>query len=162
MAASANVTKYNAGGSGDNIIADGYIKTVEKVWIDSYTIPTDTMTASTATIDIAMIPSNKKITSIDIDIKTAVSQNAMLFGVGHAGNVSAFLPSVTVIHALTRSVIRLPGVFIQASSPSLSTIHFPAPDGFQMVTAGTTGTIQLILANWTATSGTIKTIVRYT
>ena len=35
MAEAANVAKYNAGGSGDNIIADGYIKTVEKVWIDS-------------------------------------------------------------------------------------------------------------------------------
>ena len=27
----ANKTKYDAGGSGDNVIADGFIKTVEKV-----------------------------------------------------------------------------------------------------------------------------------
>ena len=37
MAKSANLTKYDNGGTGDNIIPDGYIKTVEKVWIDTYT-----------------------------------------------------------------------------------------------------------------------------
>ena len=54
------LTKYFAGGSGDNIIPDGYIKTVEKIWMDTYTLAfTNTLTA----IAIAEIPENKKIIS---------------------------------------------------------------------------------------------------
>ena len=60
----ANVTKYDAGGSGDNIIADGYIKTVEKVWLDSFVNTTAMTTADTLTI--ASIPPNKKITGVEV------------------------------------------------------------------------------------------------
>ena len=57
-----NVTKYNAGGSGDNIVPDGYIKTVEKIWMDSFT--TASITGTKASIDIAVLPLNKKIVGI--------------------------------------------------------------------------------------------------
>lgn len=71
---SANVTKYDAGGSGDDYIADGLIKTVEKVWQDSYAglaaIP------SLDTIDIAVVPDNKKITSVDLYFAAAISGSA--------------------------------------------------------------------------------------
>ena len=58
-----NVTKYDAGGSGDNYIDDGYIKTVEKVWIDTYTNTTNAIT-SADTILIGYVPKNKKITDV--------------------------------------------------------------------------------------------------
>ena len=35
-----NVALYALGGSGDQMIADGYVKAVEKVWIDSYVFNT--------------------------------------------------------------------------------------------------------------------------
>jgi hypothetical protein len=76
----ANLAKYVLGGSGDNIIADGYIKSVEKVWIDSYTFAfTNTLTA----IAIAEIPANKKITSIDVDISTGTSQTSGTISIGY-------------------------------------------------------------------------------
>jgi hypothetical protein len=62
---SGNVTKYDAGGSGDNYIADGFIKTVEKVWIDTYTIGTTTI-ASSDSIAIGFVPKGKKLTGIVI------------------------------------------------------------------------------------------------
>lgn len=59
-----NVTKYDAGGSGDNYIADGLIKTVEKIWTDSYTVTAAVTTADV--IKIAKIPKGKKLTSVEI------------------------------------------------------------------------------------------------
>jgi len=61
------VTKFDAGGSGDNYIADGYIKTVEKVWLDSYTNTTNVI-GSDDSIKIAVIPKNKKITSVTVQL----------------------------------------------------------------------------------------------
>jgi len=61
----ANVTKYTATGSegsGDNYIADGYIKSVEKVWIDSYTL--NAVIPSTTSIHIGKVPKGKKLTDI--------------------------------------------------------------------------------------------------
>ena len=64
MAKGANVTKFDAGGSGDNFIPDGYIKSVPKIWMDSYTF--SAAIPSISTIDIAVIPENKKILKVDL------------------------------------------------------------------------------------------------
>ena len=61
---STNVTKYDAGGSGDNVISDGLIKSVEKVWIDDYTFAAATAINSNDSIAIGWVPKGKKITSI--------------------------------------------------------------------------------------------------
>ena len=63
---SANVTKYDAGGSGDNYIADGYIKSVEKVWLDSYSLQTHL--DSNDSIAIGIVPKGKKITDIIVEL----------------------------------------------------------------------------------------------
>lgn len=167
----ANLTKFVAGGSGDNIIADGYIRTVEKVWLDSYTIAfTNTLTA----IAIADIPENKKITSISIEILTTASQTSGTISVGYiedttdilaTSGVSDFMAPFTLTHNLTRTSISLPGSGILNSvnyTGAGLTIVPMAFNGFQAVTAGTQTTIGIKLNNWTMTSGTIKTIVRYT
>lgn len=57
-----NVTKVRAGGSGDNVVADGFIKTVEKVWIDTYTCAA--VIASTSSICIGKVPKGKKLVDV--------------------------------------------------------------------------------------------------
>ena len=111
----ANVVKYDAGGSGDNVIADGYIKTVEKVWLDSYTFAfTDTNT----TIKIARLPENKKITRIIVDVVSSISQTSGTISIGYSVDatddllstgVSNFLAPTTITNNLTRTTISLPG-----------------------------------------------------
>lgn len=166
---SANTAKYYAGGSGDNIIADGFIRTVEKVWIDSYTIAfTNTLT----TIQIAEIPENKKITSIVVEIATSASQSNGTISIGYVedttdilstGGVSDFLAPTTLSHNLTRTSIILPGFGVLSQATATSSTVSPAVlGGFQSVTGGTQTTIGIKLNNWTMTTGTIKTIVRYT
>jgi hypothetical protein len=59
-----NVTKFDAGGSGDNYIADGYIKSVEKVWIDDYTLGAAAALGSDDSICLGWVPKGKKITEI--------------------------------------------------------------------------------------------------
>jgi hypothetical protein len=165
----ANVAKYLLGGSGDNIVADGYIKTVEKVWIDSYTIA---FTATLATIIIAELPENKKITSIDVEIYTTLTQTSGTISIGYSSSgtddisptgVGQFLAPATLKTNETRTSIHLPGNFLLGSGNlTNSTSAVSVLAGFQAVTAGTNVSIAIKLNNWIMTTGTLKTIVRYT
>jgi len=160
MPDSSNVAKYKAGGSGDNVIADGYIKTVEKVWVDSYTIA---FTNTNSTIDIAVLPENKKITGIQVYIYATASHTSGTVSIGYSTDaaVDSFLAPTTITHNKTVTTINLwgGGLFMQ----NLSTAAMDGVlAGFQKVTAGTATTISVKLNNWTMTTGTVKTIVRYT
>lgn len=165
----SNVTKYNAGGSGDNIIADGFIKTVEKVWLDSYTIA---FTDTNSTIDICVLPENKKITRIVVDILTTLSQTNGTIGLGYSVDatddllstgVTNFMAATTITHNLTKTSIVLPGGSTEGGTSTSGTLTFVMKSGgYQSVTSGTQTTIGLKLNNWTMTSGTIKTAVYYT
>ena len=165
----SNVTKFVAGGSGDNIIADGYIKTVEKIWIDSYTIA---FTNTNTTIEIAVLPENKKITSIVCMIDTTISQTSGTVSIGYSVDatddlaptgVANFLAPQTITHNQTKTSIMIPGGLIIGSTTTSTSITLNAVTaGFQGVTAGTQVTIAVKLNNWTMSTGTIKTIVRYT
>jgi hypothetical protein len=151
MAKAAYVTKYDAGGTGDNLIPDGYIKTVEKVWIDSYTfsaaIPSDT------TIDIAVIPQNKKITSIDLFFP-ALSTGAAATG----STISIGVRAGTTETGST--------LFLSAGEAAAGVVTLSANAAAGLFTAmtGTTNRIYLQIGRiaTTTTAGTIKTIVRYT
>ena len=164
MAASANVTKYQAGGSGDNVIADGYIKTVEKVWIDSYTIA---FTNTNTTIDIAVLQENKKVTGIDVYIYTTISQTSGTVSIGFstdalaAGSHSTFLAPTTLTHDKTVTTISLWGAGVTQQNLTTAAVDGVLA-GFQKVLDGTATTIALKLNNWTMTTGTVKTVVRYT
>lgn len=163
MAEAANVAKYNLGGSGDNIVADGFIKTVEKIWMDSYTIA---FTNTNTTIDIAILQANKKITGIDIEIYTTASQTSGTVSIGFSSDASVdtLLAATTIAHNLTRTTISLPGGVMQgnvlAGGSAVAGVMVLA--GFQKVLAGTQTTVSLKLNNWTMTTGTVKTVVRYT
>jgi hypothetical protein len=166
---STYVAKYVAGGSGDNIVPDGYIKSIEKVWIDTYTIA---FTNTNTTIVIAELPPNKKIVSIQAEIYTSASQTSGTVGIGYvvdaanciaSAGVAQFLAPTDITHNLTRTSISLPGPgLIMLPTATSSTVICSVLGGFQAVTSGTQTTIGIKLNNWTMTTGTIKTVVRYT
>lgn len=160
MAASSNVTKYQAGGSGDNVIADGYIKTVEKVWIDSYTIA---FTNTNTTIDIAVLDDNKKITGITAYIYTTAAQTNGTVSIGFSSDasVNTLLAATTITHNKTVTTIELWGGGLNQQSLTTSEMDGVLA-GFQKVVSGTQNTVAIKLNNWTMTTGTVKTIVRYT
>lgn len=148
----SNVTKYDAGGTGDNIISDGYIKTVEKVWMDSFEFSAVLTTADTVVI--AEIPANKKITDVIVTFPTALAPTTSTVQVGITGDVDKFIAAaVPVAEAgaaggqATRTVVRMNNT-----------------DGFQYVTTAVTNIILSIgvTAITAPTAGTIKTVVKYT
>jgi len=136
-----NVTKYDAGGSGDNYIPDGYIKSVEKVWMDSFTFSAVLTTADT--VAIATIPPNKKITSVEVYFP-ALTPTDCTINVGITGDADKFIKT--------------------APAATSNKVESNNPDGFQFVTTAETD-ILFSLANkaiTAPTAGTITTIVRYT
>jgi hypothetical protein len=162
MPQAANVTKYNAGGSGDNIVADGYIKTVEKVWLDSFS--TASLTGTKASIDIAILPLNKKIVDVVAIIETTASQTSGTISLGWSEDALAsygtLYPASTICHNLTTTTISLQGgVMGVGTAAGYVTGRAGA---LQTVTTGTRTTISLQFNNWTMSFSTIKTIVRYT
>jgi hypothetical protein len=138
----ANVTKYEAGGTGDNIISDGYIKTVEKIWMDSFTFTAVLTTADT--IKIATIPANKKITSVEVFFPAITPTNSTI-NVGIVGDTDKFIDDA----ALT-------------ASPQV--VRMNNNDGMSYITTASTDIyLSIGVAAVTApTAGTIRTIVRYT
>ncbi len=84
---STNVTKYDNGGSGDNYIADGYIKSVEKIWTDTYAIGTSVI-GSDDSICIGWIPKGKKITDVVVYLPVLM---------GATSNTTIFLDSGATI-----------------------------------------------------------------
>jgi hypothetical protein len=159
MAKATNVTKHDAGGSGDNYIADGYIKSVEKIWADNYTIA---FTNTNTTIDIAVLPVNKKIMGIDVIIETTASQTGGTISIGF--NTDAAVDTLVGIgaigHNATVTTVSLIGGIYGVGTATAAT-GFKL-SGLQKVTSGTQTTVAIKLNNWTMTTGTIRSIVRYT
>ena len=157
----ANVTKYTASGSegsGDNYIADGYIKTVEKVWIDTYSVSAAIPT--TTSISIAKVPKGKKLTEVIVHLP-------VLSGVATTGFCQL---STTAVHNLgtTGTLGRMYGngvVYTITSLASESTVRL-GPTGFLTEMPADCDIYLMIDANagvgTTITGGTIRTIVKYT
>ncbi len=153
---SANLTKYNSGGTGDNIIPDGYIKSTEKVWLDSFTYTTVVTTADT--IAIANLPKNKKITGVEVYLPASFAPTSCTINVGISGSTSLLITSSTAYivgnAAATGSTIMV---------NNKVTLNNPA--GFQYVLTGNTNVIFLsigVTAMTAPTAGTILTKVVYT
>lgn len=148
----ANKTKYDAGGSGDNIIADGYIKTVEKVWIDTFSFTVVLTTADT--IAIATIPKNKKITGVDVYLPANLVPTDLTIDVGTIGDPDKFIKQAPVGISLTET-----GALLNRMKVSMDNV-----DGFSFVTTAATDIFLTLSnkANTAPTAGTITSIVRYT
>ena len=149
---SANVTKLDAGGSGDNYIEDGYVKTVEKIWMDSFSFTAVITTGDTITI--ARIPPGKKITSVEVFFPAITPTNSTI-QVGITGNTSRFISSASVV------ALGAAGALIAASAAKSN-----ITGAGSYVTTGSTDTAIVMQIGVTAmtapTAGTIYTIVRYT
>jgi len=150
-----NVTKYNAGGSGDNIIPDGFIKTVEKVWVDTYVFSSSATIGTGMIIDIAKIPVGKKITGIEVyglaaAQISATSTNAVSigarYGTGTVTNATQFLGATTL------------------GTVTFDNMPIMARSNIGVELTGSLHTIFLLFtaASPSITAGTIVTKVRYT
>jgi hypothetical protein len=146
------VTKYDAGGSGDNIIPDGYIKSVEKVWIDTYAFTSANTIGSTLVIECAVIPKGKKITGVTVQGLGAVASTTVTLAIG----------TKIISTAVTNATALLAATVIGSSSQTLgmplqANVNLPLE-----TTADTKVILSFGAASMTVTSGTITTIVRYT
>ena len=146
-----NVTKYDAGGTGDNIVSDGYIKTVEKIWMDSFTMSTLLSTADTLVI--ATIPANKKITDILVMADIATPTTATI-NVGIAGDATKFIDSALLVETNGLGAIAVK-----------EAVRMNNLDGLQYVATAETDivlSIGVAAVATTAGTGVIKTVVKYT
>ena len=160
----SNQTKYDAGGSGDNIIANGQIKTLEKVWLDSYTL-TSVITLTNTTISIATLPEGAVITDIEVVVATSISQSSGTIGLGWASEADAaswggIMSETSVTHDRTVSTVSLYGGI--SSNLILAADAAIKIAGVHQAASGTRNTIAIKLNNWTMSTGTLKTLVRYT
>ena len=153
----ANVTKYDAGGSGDNIISDGYIKTVEKVWIDTYTVTG--AIASTTSILIGKISAGKKLTDVIVYVPVLGAAGA---SIGTINCSTTVIGNAGTVGTLGYLVVNGLGdyVFSQATA---ATVRLGPTGALQAVTADTNIYIQITaVAATSITGGTIRSIVKYT
>lgn len=152
-ALSANVTKYDAGGSGDNIISDGYIKSVEKVWIDSYAV-TAAIPSSTS-ICIARLKKNQKVTEIIVHLPPVGTGDTKVHcGTGATTSTSQYFGVLTLdgdAQGLTIDTGTAGTVRLNANAGNFGTA-LPADQG-----------VFLTLDPATSLTGvTIRSIVKYT
>jgi hypothetical protein len=144
-----NVTKYNLGGSGDNIIADGYKGAVEKVWIDTYTYTTTPPSVGDR-INIAVIPAGKKITDVQIffpSLSTGASGTGTTINIGYStaatGTSDTTFLSAGSAHTGIRTLIANQG--IATATTAVSYVY-----------------LCIGLLAPTTTTATITSIVKYT
>jgi len=150
-----NVTKYDAGGSGDNVISDGYIKSVEKVWIDTYTYSSAKTIGAGLVIEIAVLPEGKKVTGIDVNVigLSATTSDTLTIGTKLASGTT----NNTLFMAATRC-----GGAAAGLTPAPSWLHADANVLPYELTGGTNRIFVAFAASATVTVGTITSIVRYT
>ena len=153
----ANVTKYDAGGTGDNIIAEGYIKSVEKVWIDSYTYASAATIGAGLQIQLAVLPQGKVVTGIDLNVTglTATTTHTVSLGTILENSVS----NTTIFMAATRCGGTVGSDTVTGSQG----VKWLKANGTlpYALTGGVNRIIAVFSASATVTVGTIRSIVRY-
>jgi hypothetical protein len=161
-----NVSKFKDAGLGlvapYDGIDSGYIRTIENVWLDSYTIA---FTTTKTTLDLAVIPAGRKLTSIEVQIETSISMTngSLALGFSTDGAYGVIMEQSKVATNMTVSTLSMPANRGNASLYSTTLTGFLTKIGaFQKVITGTQDTISLQFNNWTMTTGTVKSIVRYT
>jgi hypothetical protein len=156
MVKSANVTKYDAGGAGDNCIADGYIKTVEKVWIDTYAYTAAATIGVGTVIEVAILPQGKKVTGIDIIGLAALNGATTTCTIQAGTKIAAGTSHATLFLAATTYGVTALNPF--GGGVIRANVNLPYE-----LTGGTNRIFLLFAgANPTVTVGTLTTIVRYT
>jgi len=145
---SANVTKLDAGGSGDNYIGNGLIKSVEKVWTDSYAMGAATAIASGSTLDLAVLPPGCRVTGIELffpSLSTGAALTGTTISIGDGSSATRYLNAGEAASGvLTLKANAVGGIMY-------------TPTGTDLRIKATFGRIAT-----TTTNSTIKSIVRYT
>ena len=147
-----NVTKVRAGGSGDNYVADGFIKTVEKVWIDTYTVAA--AIPSTSSLCIGKIPKGKKLTDVIVYLP-------VLSGVGTTSTVYLDTAATSSVSAWGGALEPIGSGAYTVATATISTVHLGQTKIFDEMPADVDLYIMITPAT-TITAGVIKTIVKYT
>ena len=175
-----------SGGSGSNMVADGYIRTVEKIWMDTFNFSAVVTTADS--ICIAVIPANKKITGVDVWLPSGITPTNSTINVGVALPATAGVLTTYCSILISNASVVLNSITVGSSSAtttypkvSMNTTPYSITGGvglFPYVT--TTSTLSVsggtsIIADQTRvymfigvtaltapTAGTFTTIVRYT
>lgn len=153
---SANVTKYDNGGSGDNCVADGYIKTVEKVWIDTYSITG--AIATTSSLCIARVPANKKVTDVVVHmpvVSAGATASTLYCGTGATTSTSQYFGALKPEGSVQ-------GVNTFTSNTACTLRLSVAADKLGVALPADTGIFLMVNPATVVTGGTIRTIVRYT
>jgi hypothetical protein len=147
-----NVTKVRAGGSGDNYVADGFIKTVEKVWIDTYTcaavIPT------TSSLCIGSIPKGKKLTGVEVYLpilSAAATTSTVYLDTAATTTTSAWGGALEAVGTGSYAV----------ATATISTLRLGGTKAFQEMPADVDLFIMITPAT-TITAGVIRTKISYT
>ena len=158
-----NVTKYVAGGTGDNIIPDGFIKTVEKVWLENFVYSSALTIGIGMVIDIAIIPVGKKITGIEVIGVGGATLGTLSNGtisIGARYGTAAITNATQFLAATTYGALGL-----SAGTATIS-VYQPlcANTNLNVEVTGATHTIfmQFGVSSATVTGGNIATKVRYT
>jgi len=152
----ANITKFDAGGTGDNIIPDGYIKSVEKVWIDTYTYSATATIGVGLVVEVATIPAGKKITGIDLYLPGLSATTTCTVTMGT--KIAAGTTHATLFLAAKRYGGDSDLVAGSNAIGKISADKLPYE-----LTGGTNRIFVMFLgANASVTVGTITTVVRYT
>jgi hypothetical protein len=165
-----NVALYALGGSGDNLIGDGYIRATEKVWIDSYVMNTASVALLTTsdTLLIGYVPANKKIVSVEVVLPATWAPTTCAICVGTSYSTSLFISSSTSYFNINTST-----TLVLTNKVTINNVlgqNFVLTSSTTSVSGGTIlqNTLQGIYlsltgANVTApTNTTIQTIIRYT
>ena len=150
---SDNVTKYDAGGGGDNYIADGFIKSVEKIWIDTYTI--SAAIATTSSLLIARLLKNKKVTDIVVHMPVVGSPatNTTIYAcTGATTAVTTYFGALTLNNQKTTFDAGTTATLTLTGLNTKIVTALPVDAGIYLMINPAT----------TITGGTITTIVRYT
>lgn len=152
---SANITKFDNGGTGDNLIPDGYIKAVEKVWIDTYTYSASNTIGVGLVVEVASIPAGKKITGIDV-IGLADTGTSTTATIQIGTKIAAGTTHATLFMAAT--------TFGTTALGKVGSTILSAGLNIPYELTGGTNRIFLLFAgaNPTVTAGTITTKVYYT
>ena len=170
-------------GSGSNMVADGYIRTVEKIWMDTFNFSAVVTTADS--VCIAVIPGNKKITGVDVYLPWGFAPTTATINVGVAipatAGVLTTYCSILISNATTYQVsVSTFGSLSLTNKVSMMPTSYNVTGGVNFPYVTTTSTLSVsggtsIIADQTRvymfigvtamtapTAGTFTTIVRYT
>lgn len=164
---STNMTLHNSGSSGDNLIPEGYIRTVENIWLDSFNFTTVLTTADT--VCIGLIPANRHITSVEIYLPNGFTPTNTTINVGVSGSTSLLISSSTAY--VVGNLAATGSTLLVANKVTMNNVlGFPyiTTYGTVVVSGGvlkkqmTRVYISLgVTAMTSPTAGTISSIIRY-